>query len=153
MKTYRITEFKVSDFIAKMDKFTKRANRLGIEFGYKLESESMGEYVKRDTLGELMTYTYKVYNYSVYGESPVVNGYSFLAKIEPFENVNLIHSHSDLDLSQYKTATLTCEHCHINRNRNFYFLVMNETSKEVKMLGGNCLAQYIAQPNAEDIAE
>jgi hypothetical protein len=153
MKTYAISQFKQSDFTSKMDKFSKRAAKLGIEFGYTLESKTIGTYSVKDSFGETVKHYYEIFNYSVYGESPVINGYSFLAKIEPFEGVNLIHSHNnDYDFSSYENANLTCEHCRVNRMRNFYYLVLNESTGEVKMLGGNCLAQYIAQPNAEEIA-
>lgn len=150
MKTYSISQFKNDEFTAKMDKFTKRANRLGLSFGYTLESTSESSF-KDENKNQVF---YTVYNYSVYGQSPVINGYSFLAKLESFEGVNLIHSHNtDFNFDVYRDSALICEHCNVKRDRNFYFLVMNETTKEVKMLGGNCLAQYIAQPNAEQIAE
>jgi len=152
MKIYNISEFKQDEFTIKMDKFAKRANRLGLAFGYTLESTSESFYRMPFSTDKVY---YTVYHYSVYGESPVINGYSFLAKIESIDNgVNLIHSHNtEYDFTSYRTCNLTCEHCNINRNRNFYYLVQNEVTKKVKMLGGNCLAQYIEQPNAERIAE
>ena len=142
-------------FIEKMDKFARRAGKLGIEFGYKLESVTKESYDYRDPFGEMITVFYDMYHYSVCGESPTINGYSFLAKIEPMEDgINLVHSHnSDYDFSSYRNAKLICEHCHTNRQRNFYFLIQNDNDKTVKMVGGNCLANYINLPNAEDIAE
>ncbi len=155
MKTYTISEFKQSDFITKMDKFARRATKLNIDFGYTLESTSESSYWIKDSFLENVEVFYTVYNYSVYGESPVINGYSFLAKIEQMGlGINLIHSHNEsFDFTTYRDMTsLTCEHCNINRYRIFYYLIQNEETKKVKMLGGNCLAQYISQPNAEDIA-
>jgi hypothetical protein len=155
MKTYAISEFKNNDFVTKMDKFSRRAAKLNLDFGYTLESTSEGVYLTKNDFEETVKNYYTIYNYSVYGESPLINGYSFLAKIETIESgVNLIHSYNEsFDFTAYRDMTsLICEHCNVNRFRLFYFLVQNEETKEVKMLGHNCLAQYIAQPNAEDIA-
>ena len=151
MTIFSISEFKNTDFLAKMDKFTRKAARLGLTFGYTLESTGESSY----TLPNDERVYYAIYNYSVYGDSPTINGYTFLAKIEPLEpGVNLIHSYnSDRDFSEYRTAELTCEHCKVNRMRNFYYLIQNDDDKSVKMVGHNCLANYINLPNAESIAE
>ena len=150
MTTFQISEFKQADFIAKMDKFTRKANKLNLSFGYTLESTSEEHY----TLENNSKVYYTVFNYSVYGESPTINGYSFLAKIEKIDSVNMIHSHNNtFDFSVYRMADLVCEHCKVNRERNFYFLIQNEETKEVKMLGHNCLANYINLPDAESIAQ
>lgn len=156
MKSFSISEFKNADFIAKMDKFAKRASKLNIAWSYKLESTSESFYMIKDSFGVLNTKVYyNVFEYNVQGESPIINGFSFLAKIESLGNgVNLIHSHdSNFDFTFYRTSELMCEHCKVNRFRNFYYLVKNESDNSIKMLGHNCLAQYIAQDNAEDIAQ
>lgn len=152
MTTHNISEFKKSLFQKKMDKFVTRATKLGIPFGYN-QIGNHEESIKID--GRDMFYT--VFEYEVYGDSPTINGYTFQAKIEPMEsnegNVNMVHTYnSERDFSEYRTATLTCEHCHTNRFRNFYFLISNDTTNEFKMVGHNCLANYIDLPNAEGIA-
>jgi len=147
MKTYQISEFRVDNFESKMKRFSNRATKLGIDFGYNLESESF-ETVKVDN----EYFTYKAYNYTVWGESPEINGYTFLAKIEPIESTNLIHSHNtEYNFSAYRTAELTCQHCNVNRYRIFYYLIKSE-SGNVKMVGRNCLANYMGLPDAEQIA-
>jgi len=110
MNTFQISEFRLELFIAKMDKFAKRANKLNIEFGYTLESTETKEFVNCNELG--LTGFYKIYNFSVWGDAPIINGYSFLAKLEPFGfNNNLVHSHNtNFDFSNYRTCGLTCEH-------------------------------------------
>lgn len=165
---FKISEFNQAAFVEKMDKFSRRAANLNISFGYTLESEETQDY-----LYDLVTGIYfktemvnlditrhipvmvKWYNYSVYGDSPTINGYSFLAKIEPLEQgVNLIHTHNtEYDFSMYRTSELTCEHCNTNRYRLAYYLIKNDTDQNIKMVGRNCLANYIALPNAEKIAE
>ena len=163
MKTYRISQYKKDEFTSKMDKFAKRAAKLGLEFGCNLESTTEESYVLRDgvilqnitsLLANDLQVFYTVHHYSVYGDSPVINGYTFLAKAEPLqEGVNLIHSHNtEYDFTNYRSMALTCEHCNINRFRIFYYLIQNESDESVKMVGHNCLANYISQPNAESIA-
>jgi len=150
-KIFQISEVKNNDFVTKMEKFTNKAKKLGLKFGYTLESTTESYY----TLDNSQKVYYSVYNYSVYGDSPTINGYSFLAKIEPFElGVNLVHSHNnDYDFTSYRTADLICEHCKVNRQRNFYYLIQSESDNSVKMVGHNCLANYINLPDSESIAQ
>jgi len=151
MTTHNISEFKKFLFEKKMNKFANRASKLGIEFGYNLVGRHE-ESIKTD--GSDMFYT--VFEYEVYGDSPTINGYTFQAKIEPTEdaNVYMVHSfNTDADFSNYRTGKLTCEHCNTNRFRNFYFVISNDETGEFKMVGHNCLANYIDLPNAEAIAK
>jgi len=75
-----------------------------------------------------------------------------MAKIEAFDGGNIVHTYAqDIDLSSYRTATLTCEHCCTNRNRNFYYVVAGPDG--MKMVGRNCLANYIGTQDAEAIAD
>jgi hypothetical protein len=150
MITFKISEFKKDIFEAKMSRYARKAQKLGIEFGYTLESESTESI--RDRFGN--EFRYSVYNYSVIGESPTIKGYTFLAKIESFEGSNLIHSHNvNFDFSEYRTADLVCQHCNVTRERNFYYLIQRDNDKSIIMLGRNCLSNYIGLDNAEDIAE
>ncbi len=148
-KTYSIPAWNQGDFEVKMNRLSNKANKLNLSFGFTLEGKT--QKTQKDDLG--FDYSFTVYNYSVYGESPVINGYTFLAKIEPFEGTNLIHSHNEtFNFESYRNSELTCEHCNIKRQRNFYFLIMSENGI-VKMVGQNCLANYIDLPNAESVAE
>jgi hypothetical protein len=148
MKTFQISEFKKGDFIIKMDKVSRKAEKLGIEFGYKLTGSHEESVSSRDG----MKLFYTVYEYSVWGESPTINGYTFLAKIEPFDGGNLVHTHNtEIDFSEYRDSnSLICEHCNTNRYRKFYYVISNGT--ETKVVGHNCLANYIGIPNAEQVA-
>src|SRR5258706_1985685 len=150
MTTYRIPSWNVSDFESKMNRFTNKAKKLNIPFGFTLESKETVKVIDPLTAWD----SYRTdYIYSVYGESPTIAGYTFLAKLERMGNDNLIHSHNTtFDFTNYRECELICEHCKINRSRNFYYLIQSE-SGEVKIVGGNCLANYINLPNAEDIAK
>lgn len=151
MTTYNVSEFEKFLFEKKMNKFAQRASKLGIEFGYTLVGNHE-ESIKTD--GSTMFYT--VFEYEVYGDSPTIKGYTFQAKIETTEdeNVHMVHSfNTDADFSAYRTGELTCEHCNTKRFRNFYFIISNNETGEFKMVGHNCLANYIDLPNAEAIAK
>ena len=77
MTTFKISEFKNVDFEKKMNKFTKRAKKLGLDFGFELVSTSQETYSSNGK-----KFFYNVFEYSVWGDAPVINGYEFIAKIE-----------------------------------------------------------------------
>jgi len=149
MKTYFIPEFRQELFEKKMTRTANKAEKLGIPFGFLLVGEKMESY--KTSRKEVIFY--KSFEYEVHGESPTINGFSFLGKIESLGDKNLIHSHNtEFDFSEFYTSKLVCEHCNANRQRNFYYIIQNDETSQVKMVGGNCLANYIEIANAEQIA-
>src|SRR5258706_178527 len=73
MTTYRIPSWNVSDFESKMNRFTNKAKKLNIPFGFTLESKETVKVIDPLTAWD----SYRTdYIYSVYGES--------LLKIESF---------------------------------------------------------------------
>lgn len=144
-----------------LKKLTKKANKYGNEpITYKNTGTTFIEKdyeINKD--GKVVTKKVKVpaLIYQVTGSAPKINGYEFLAKIEPISpKKNLIHKvpliNHDISVNErFKTTGTTCEHCNINRYRKDVYIVRNTTNNEQIQVGKTCLQDYLGVNNPEKL--
>jgi hypothetical protein len=93
---------------------------------------------------------------TIVGDSPKLNGWSFLASLTPTENGNLINempfAPKGLDLSRFVPRVNECDHCNTKRQRKEMFLVINTESGEIKMVGRNCMKDFLGHVSADRLA-
>jgi hypothetical protein len=79
--------------------------------------------------------------------SVVVNGWRFVAVIQHEEGglVAAVPGNEGLDLSAYRAARATCDHCSTSRNRKDTYLVRNEATGALKQVGSSCLKDFLGQ--------
>ena len=86
------------------------------------------------------------YNVTVTGEEIIVSGWRFVATLQHEEGGTIIRSIpgtvAEGELSHYRNATPGCDHCQMNRRRNDTFVLRNESSRELKQVGRNCLEDF-----------
>lgn len=83
------------------------------------------------------------------GEAPCVVGWAFVATITPAEGVegNFIrrtpgYDREDLPV-EFRNCSLRCDHCHTVRARKDNFAIRNVETGEWKLVGRNCLADFL----------
>ena len=87
-----------------------------------------------------------------------IAGCNLLARIEPspVEGVNLIFGtpgREDEDFSDFRTASLRCDHCETKRARKRSYILEDPDSGTRHLIGRNCLATFLGSPNADSIAD
>jgi hypothetical protein len=90
----------------------------------------------------------------VEGESPQVEGWTFVGTIQHLENGNILrtvleYSGPDIPI-QYRTADQSCDHCRVFRYRIDTYLLVKEG--EFKQVGRNCLADFLGGLSPEAAA-
>jgi len=97
----------------------------------------------------------------VQGETPRINGWQFLATIQPLRDEegkqtgkNMLRVVPGIEgmPDKYREATNYCDHCQTNRMRNETYVVMHELG-ETKQVGKTCLKDFLGHSNPEKIAE
>lgn len=84
----------------------------------------------------------------VTGEKPSLNGWSFIAVLEPLETedgavLNLVSAlPGESCPAEYREIIGRCDHCHTNRRRTATFVVRHEDGS-TKCVGRNCLKDFL----------
>ena len=128
----------------KIENINKIANKLKTK---QLKLKIIKEYmIEKEELSS--KHIYKMINYEIIGNMPVISGYKFIASLEAIidkNNVfigNIIKKWNiDIDLSEYSNRSITCEHCNIDRYRKKAYLIIDKNNK-IKMVGSTCLQNY-----------
>lgn len=136
---FNIPAENLAKFEAKIAKLSRKSQKLiGLEikpfiFGYQMVKLSDG-------------LTHKVYEVLLTAETPVVDGWTFVARIDHSQEAgNLIRSVPNLTFEipeKYRTAEPCCDHCKVRRYRRDTFLVRNNETGEFKQVGQTCLIDF-----------
>jgi hypothetical protein len=155
--TVKLFERGLSALRVKVAKLNKRAARHGmVPLELRIVSAVPTER-KIDRAGaKMMVVPDVLTEVEIVGCEPCINGYSLLAKIEFNDligNVVRIAPGTDDDGSfeRYRTVGPVCEHCNSNRKRNDIFVIADEAGRR-KLVGRNCLADYVRDGDANTIA-
>ena len=89
---------------------------------------------------------------SVEGAAPQIEGFTFIASIQPVdEDENLVREVPGQRCpQQYRTADMSCDHCQINVLRKSVFILKNEFG-EYRQVGRNCLQDYLGGVSPESL--
>ena len=131
-----------------IEKLTKKIDHIRNKGGNIIFNVGSEEQMVKDDFG----YYHNCVEVEVEGKY-VINGWEFVATLEHTGNGNIIRCvipemESQIP-SKYKTCGPECEHCHRIRDRKDTYLVYNETTKEFKQVGKQCLMDYTGGLDAE----
>lgn len=113
--------------------------------------------IKNSTTDQIIGYR-KVYQITVTGLAPKINGWEFIAVIQPVtdeegKNVgNLLRGVPSATREvpvQYRNAGNNCDHCKTDRRRNETYVLMNDAS-DTKQVGRNCLRDFLGHTSPEN---
>jgi hypothetical protein len=147
MKTYSIPVENLDQFERKMQRLTSKAKKLGTEtVAYRKLHERKEEYKP----GQFI----QVIDVQVVGVAPVINGWQFVAKLEPAGSENLVyHFHEDGYLpAQFRTNEMFCQHCNQNRQRKSVYVVEHVKEGTFRQVGSTCLADFTGHPSPQQVA-
>jgi hypothetical protein len=149
----KLFEAGLQDLRDKVAKLNKRAVRHGmVEVVLRVVSSEMVD--RRYPGGK--SYPTLQHDVEIDGCEPCINGFRLLARVE-FNPIvgTLVHANpavgDDCDLSRYRSIEPICEHCNSRRNRNDVFVLAGPDGHR-KIVGRNCLADYIRSGDAETLA-
>lgn len=92
-------------------------------------------------------YVTKRYTISITGESPRVQGYEFIAKIEHTDAGNIINVSPDASVKnlpdEFRQADAECDVCHTRRERLNTFVLRKEVDNSLMKVGSGCLKRFL----------
>lgn len=141
--TYLIADQNTNRFINKMAELNKKAEKLNLpEIKYSIGKAFINSAVK-------MAYRKVTIN----GESPLIDGWMFVAKIEYLEVGEVVSSPFSAFAcpSVYRNTKPLCEHCNTHKVKRYTFLISNAETGELKNVGKTCLKDFLG-PDIEAIA-
>lgn len=93
----------------------------------------------------------KSYPVTVAGSPPKFDGWTFLGTVQLIDGENIVRAVPGAAIPmQYRAATDWCDHCRSHRGRKDVFVVQHE-SGETKIIGRNCIADFLGHENPESI--
>lgn len=140
---------RVADLEKKVRRLAKRAEVLGMTPPALITADEIAVPYKTDkgaTVYEMRTPVVAV------GESPVLNGWKFLARIDHAPVLNTIAAASDAGLpARFWTAPADCQHCALDRRRKQTYVVTD--GDKIVQVGASCLADFLGHPNPDHFAQ
>lgn len=156
-------EFKVesdSHFVipdCNMAKFNKLFNRIEKKIS-KLSAGSLSVVHVQDhnrfkDLKDGTRMDYVFHEYIIKGEAPCVNGWELIGVIERQHSEPVFRSVPGKEIPvSYRESSATCEHCNTARYRKQNFVMMNTESGKYKLIGRNCLSDFLGGMDPNRVA-
>ncbi len=159
MKTYEIPSENLAKLELRISALARKAIKLGLtEPTLAIVGSSMVKVI--DRRGPTGNYR-KVFDVTVTGEAPQVEGWTLIAIIEhldggsaDFRNViNLLPGHQHRVLPGfYRTVEPKCQHCKLSRSRDLTYLILKETGR-LMQVGSSCLKDFTGHKSPEALAK
>jgi hypothetical protein len=139
-----------ADLDEKVAKMNRKAEKLGLPgLGYELTGRGINVVVGHKTDFDENNRQVRVPVYEPapeirpVGVAPVVDGFTFVAKIDKVENL-VMNAPGQETPVEFRTRDCFCDHCKSNRTRRTLFVVRNDETGEHLQVGRNCLATFAA---------
>jgi hypothetical protein len=137
-----------ADLDEKVAKMNRKAEKLGLPgLGYELTGRGINVVVGHKTDFDENNRQVRVPVYEPapeirpVGVAPVVDGFTFVAKIDKVENLVLNAPGQETPV-EFRSRDCFCDHCKSNRTRRTVFVVRNDETGEHIQVGRNCLADF-----------
>lgn len=152
-KAYSIPASNLPRLEAEIARLNKRAGKLGLP---PVLFEITGQYQEEqeDPLGFKYLATY--HQCQVSGEAPKINGWKFVAVLEPVgEGMVVREVPGETCPVEFRTSDLHCDHCKTLRRRSAVFVVTcvedgeGQKAGESRQVGRDCLADFLGHSDPE----
>lgn len=141
-KIYNIPEFNFEKFKSKIEYVNKKCIKLGFP---EIKTNILKTYFKDGI--------FNIYEVEIDGETPKIDNWKFVAKLEHTEKGNIIRNISLYQIPNYfRETSPKCEHCNVNRKRNDTFVLKNQITGEFKQVGKNCLSDFLGGIDPHNVA-
>lgn len=164
MDTYNIPEQNLESLKQKIAKLSRRAERLHQgAITLTVIGEHMQEYTEHYDDGGVKPVKRfrKIFEVQVSGPTPKINGWSFIAVLQPVTSEdgqqlgNLLRAVPGVEITipeKFRNASQECEHCHTARRRNETFVLRSDAG-DFKQVGRQCLRDFLGHQSPEALAE
>lgn len=143
---YTIPDFRLADFVKRLDKLNRKAKKYGNEaVSYKVLGHEPLVVKHPDFNQNVVINATQI---TVSGSAPKLGNWSFIARVELLENrkTSLIHTvpgtNVKVDDRFRSLGPNVCEHCNSKRFRRDTFIVCHNETGEQKQVGRQCLADF-----------
>lgn len=148
--TITVYEDKLEEIEKKLASFAKKAAKCDCGFEYRIVGEPHPVAVNVHEIDYINNVEYVAATYMVSGVDIEIsddmikrNGWEVIAKIEHFENGNLVSMFNGAEVpDDWRTCASRCDHCGTNRRRAVTYMVQREESGVVRQVGSGCLKEY-----------
>lgn len=147
MKTYTIANYERENIKREIARLQRRAQRYAKRFDAVLSKpyiKEIGVYVADDInhcKRRMGVRPVEVFDLSLDCEIICKDGYTIAAKIEHFEEGNVVYAMGGEVKQAWRTASPRCEHCGGNHGQKVTYIVRSEQGEE-KQVGRTCLKDY-----------
>jgi len=90
------------------------------------------------------------------GDSPIINGWSFISIVDHTEDGNILRSVPTMthegELVQFRHVPQQCEQCNTNRRRDNTFILRQNATGVYKQVGRTCLKDFLGHKSPEAMA-
>lgn len=146
---FKIPETRFYELESRVEKFSRRAVKLSQA---PITIEVVGEVTEDAETDYGYKYVRVFKLVKVIGKAPVVAGYTFIARLEHTEAGNIMSRAPDCEdieiPSEVRESVGVCNHCSTNRRRKDTFIIRHDETGALKLIGRNCLADYIRDESA-----
>lgn len=151
---FKIPAHNVDVLRTKLEKLNRRAVKIGCPVIAFSEIRKEEKKLKRTlACGKVVDFIQHYSVMEVTGDSPIVNGWSFVAKVEVTEAGILINAVPGEEVPhRYRDNQRQCEHCNHNRARTRLYIVRDQAG-ECKQVGASCLKDFLGHHSPEAIAQ
>jgi hypothetical protein len=151
--TFNIWELNFSKFEEEIERLNKRARRLDLaEITFEITGE---EFVKiKNENSRYDGHTLKKFSVEITGQSPKLEGWTFVAAIDHEPEGNIIRSIPGSEFvipEHYREADSDCDHCETRRRRTSTFLLISEDGEWVQV-GRQCIKDFTGHKSPQRIA-
>lgn len=144
--TFAVIVDRLDDLYAKIAKINKRAAKLGcpeillVKVGEPFQDSATTKYD-----GQLTSIKVMRQKVRVIGDAPCVEGWEFIAKLQHIEGVVIVSAvpGESVPVEFREVKSGRCDHCNTNRKRLDTFLLRNEETGAWKVVGRNCLCDFL----------
>lgn len=152
---FAILTWNLQDFIARMGKLVKKAQKLGCDaVGFEVLDSFERVVVRQMYDGDYkqkISYT----NVRVFGQAPKFAGWSLIGRLDfksvPGATVRAMVPGHECPAEFHAVEPGRCDHCKTNRRRNDSFLCQHEDGRVI-VVGRNCIADFLGNESPEHIA-
>lgn len=137
----------------KLQEAIKKLNKRAAKLGCKPIVLHVLDEITRKVKDKELDYEYEeiIFETTVEGEAPKLEGWTLVAVIEPVGEEKLVREVPGQQCPvEYRTAPLVCDHCGKVRKRSQTFVLRN-AEKGHKQVGRKCLADFLGHQNPHNL--
>jgi hypothetical protein len=153
-QSYEIPEANLASLIQRLGKLNKRANKLGVQPILVTQGAAIARQLPKNQYDPSEKPRFRNWiPVTVDGVTPKLNGWSFMAVLEPVEGGVFIRKTPEckIDLAAYRHSKPVCDHCQLVRNRKQTYLLRHEDGS-IRQIGSSCILDFLGGADPHHLA-